>query len=40
VQVIPDYDNNRYDITIRFYTVYNLEVLQTVKVGLNNKVTT
>lgn len=40
VQVLPDYDNNKYDITIRFYTIYNLEVLQTVKVGLNNKVVT
>lgn len=39
VDVTPDYDNNSYAITIRFYTVYNLEQLQTVNMNLNTKVT-
>lgn len=37
VQVIPDYDNNKYSITIRFYTKYNLEVLQSVNLNLSSK---
>lgn len=37
VQVLPDYDNNRYSITIRFYTKYNLEVLQSVNMNLSSK---
>ena len=37
VQVIPDYDNNNYSITIRFYTKYNLEVSQAVNVTLSSK---
>lgn len=39
VDVIPDYDNNRYAITIRFYTIYNLEVLLTAKMNLTSQVT-
>lgn len=37
VQVLPDYDNNKYTITIRFYTIYNLEVLQSVNMNLTSK---
>ena len=37
VQVLPDYDNNYYSITIRFYTKYNLEVSQSVNVNLTSK---
>lgn len=37
VQVLPDYDNNKYSITIRFYTKYNLEVLQSVNMNLSSK---
>lgn len=39
VDVIPDYDNNAYFITIRFYTIYNLELLQVASLNLNSKVT-
>lgn len=39
VDVNPDYDNNIYNITIRFYTIYNLEQLQTVNMNLQSKVT-
>lgn len=37
VQVLPDYDNNYYSITIRFYTKYNLEVQQNVNLNLSSK---
>lgn len=37
VQVLPDYDGNKYTITIRFYTIYNLEVLQSVNLNLSSK---
>lgn len=37
IDVIPDYDNNHYSITIRFYTKYNLEVSQTVNLNLSSK---
>lgn len=36
VDVTPDYDNNYYGITIRFFTIYNYENLQTVSMTLNN----
>jgi phage baseplate assembly protein W len=37
VDVLADYDNNSYAITIRFYTKYNLEVSQSVNVNLASK---
>lgn len=37
VDVFPDYDNNIYAITIRFYTKYNLEVPLSVNLTLDNK---
>ncbi|MNS95379.1 Lysozyme [compost metagenome] len=37
VEVLPDYDNNKYTITIRFYTKYNLEVSQSVNLNLASK---
>lgn len=37
VDVLPDYDNNIYYITIRFYTIYNIEQLQNVTLNLASK---
>lgn len=37
VDIIEDYDNNHYSITIRFYTKYNLEVPQVVNMTLSSK---
>lgn len=39
VDVIADYDNNAYFITVRFYTIYNLELLQIASLNLNSKAT-
>lgn len=39
VDVIADYDNNSYFITVRFYTIYNLELLQVASLNLNSKAT-
>lgn len=36
VDVVPDYENNYYNVTIRFYTIYNYEITQTVGMTLNN----
>lgn len=39
VDVIADYDNNSYFITVRFFTIYNLELLQVASLNLNSKAT-
>lgn len=38
VDVVPLYDDGRYMITIRFYTIYNLEALISAKMDLQSQV--